>query len=90
MSKFWFSACITDAITIATGPVTPEIIGTLVPNSPATKQRIIAPQMPALAPKPVATPNARACGNVIIAAFKPPKISPENICNRSLKFIAVL
>ena len=55
-----FKACITDAITIAEGPVIPEIIGTFVPKIPAMKQRIIAPQIPALAPKPVATPKASA------------------------------
>ena len=35
-------------------------IGIVGPNMPATKQRIIAPHMPALAPKPVATPKAKA------------------------------
>ena len=61
-----------------------------MPNIPATKHKIIAPQIPALAPNPVATPKAKACGSVITAAFKPPKTSPENICNFYVKFIGIL
>ena len=48
-------------------------MGTFVPRIPATKDNIIAPHNPALAPNPVATPKARACGSVIIAAFNPLK-----------------
>ena len=80
-----FKACIIDAITIAEGPVIPEIIGTFVPKSPATRHKIMAPHTPALAPNPVATPKARACGSAIIAALIPPKISPIKILN--LNFI---
>lgn len=75
-----------EAITIAEGPVIPEIIGTLVPSIPATRHNIIAPHMPALAPNPVATPNASACGSAIIAALTPPKISP--ISTLSFNFIS--
>ena len=76
-----FRACITDAITIADGPVIPEIIGILVPIIATIKLNIIAPHKPAPAPIPVATPNANACGSAIIAAFTPPKVSPINIFN---------
>ena len=85
-----FKACITEATTIATGPVTPDIIGTLVPNTPAIKQRIIAPHIPALAPNPVATPKARACGSVIIAAFNPPNISPVTTFSLDLISIEII
>ena len=71
--------CIIEAVTIATGPVIPEIIGVFTPRIPATKQRIIAPHKPAPAPNPVATPKASACGNAIIAEFIPPKTSPAKI-----------
>ena len=83
-------ANLTDATTIATGPVTPDIIGTLVPKIPAIKHKIIAPQIPALAPKPVATPKARACGSVIIEALSPPNISPVKIWNFSFIVIKKL
>ena len=81
-----FKACIIDAITIVTGPVIPETSGTLAPIRPAIKHNIIAPHKPALAPKPVATPNANACGNAIIAAFIPPNISPAIICDFVFKY----
>lgn len=69
---------------MAEGPVIPDIIGTLVPKIPATRQSIIAPQMPAPAPKPVATPNANACGSAIIAEFIPPNKSPVKIFSLNL------
>ena len=83
----WLREAATDAITIVIGPVGPDIIGILEPRSPATKHRIIAPQMPAPAPNPVATPNARACGRATIAEFSPPNISPVKICNLDLMSI---
>ena len=76
-----FRAAIIEAMTIVTGPVIPEINGTLPPIIPAKKHKMIAPQTPALAPNPVATPKANACGSATIAEFKPPKISPTKIFN---------
>ena len=61
---------------IAIGAVGPDMIGTLLPAIPTMNERIIAPQIPAEAPKPEATPNARACGNAIIPAIIAPKTSP--------------
>lgn len=78
------SAAIIDAITMVTGPVIPDTNGTFPPNNPAIQHKIIAPQIPALAPKPVATPKANACGRATIAEFKPPKISPVRIFNFDL------
>ena len=57
----------------------PEIIGSLEPKIPAKKHNIIAPQIPALAPIPVATPKARACGKATIAETTPPWTSPFSI-----------
>lgn len=74
---FAFRACMIDAITIVTGPVIPDIKGDFPPNRAAVRQRIIVPHNPARAPKPVATPNARACGRAIIAELSPPNISPK-------------
>lgn len=77
----WFRECIIEAITIATGPVIPDIIGTFEPNIPEIKHNIIAPQMPAPAPNPVATPKASACGRAITAELIPPNKSPKKIFN---------
>ncbi len=73
------------AVTIATGPVGPEINGKLHPRTPAINDSIIAPQIPAPAPKPDATPNAKACGNAIILAIIAPNKSPFILTNFSLK-----
>ena len=42
------------------GPVGPDIIGQFSPNIAPTKDKTIAPQIPAAAPSPDATPKARA------------------------------
>ena len=60
----------------------PETSGIFPPIRPAIIHKIIAPQTPALAPKPVATPNASACGSATIAEFKLPKKSPARIFKR--------
>ena len=67
-------------------PVGPEIIGKLQPKIPAKNDNIIAPQIPADAPKPEATPNANACGNAIITAIIEPNKSPLKVVNFSAKF----
>jgi hypothetical protein len=69
---------------IALGPVGPEINGELQPKIPETKERIIAPHKPDIAPKPEATPKARAWGKAIIVAIIAPKKSPLNIDTFSL------
>ena len=46
--------------TITLGPVGPETSGNLQPNKKTTEDKIIAPQSPAEAPSPVATPKASA------------------------------
>ena len=74
------------AVTIATGPVGPDINGKLQPKIPAINERIIAPQIPAEAPMPEATPNANACGNAIILAIIAPNISPFKVVNLLLIF----
>ena len=66
-----------EAITTEHGPVGPEMRRDLVLKiPPLIKQRIIAPKTPALAPSPVATPNANACGNATMLEIMPPNISP--------------
>ncbi len=65
-----------DAKIIAIGAVGPDIIGSLQPINPTINDKIIAPQIPAEAPKPEATPKANACGSAIIPAIIAPKISP--------------
>ena len=89
-----FKASIIEATTIATGPVVPDITGMRGPSRPAAKHSIIAPHKPAPAPKPVATPNASACGRVIIAELIAPNVSPTtifdfifSICAKLIKLI---
>ena len=64
------------AIMIELGPVGPDTIGIFPPNMPVNKDSIIAPQSPAEAPSPEATPKASACGKAIIEAVIAPKKSP--------------
>ena len=54
----------------------PDTIGIFPPKIPVNKDSIIAPQSPAEAPSPEATPNANACGKAIIEAVIAPKKSP--------------
>ena len=68
----------------------PETKGKLLPKIPAIKDKIIAPHNPAEAPKPEATPKARACGNAIIVAIIAPNISPFNSADFSLIFATLL
>ena len=66
-----------EAIITEHGPVGPEIKRDLVLKiPPLIKQRIIAPQMPAFAPRPVATPKAKACGKATMLEIIPPNMSP--------------
>ena len=58
------------------GPVGSDIKEVEPPNKAAKKPTIMAPQRPASAPAPEATPKARAKGKEIIAVVTPPKISP--------------
>jgi hypothetical protein len=58
------------------GPVGSEIRDVEPPNKAANKPTKIAPQSPASAPAPEATPKASAQGNEIMAVVTPPKISP--------------
>ena len=73
------------AITIAVGPVGPETKGNLPLKMPEVRERIIAPQIPAGAPIPDATPNAKACGKAMIDAMIPPNKSPLKIEHFSFK-----
>ena len=65
-----------DAKIIAIGAVGPDTTGCLHPIIPTINDKIIAPQIPAEAPNPDATPKAKACGNAIIPAIIAPKVSP--------------
>jgi hypothetical protein len=58
------------------GPVGSEIRLDDPPNKAAKKPTIIAPQSPASAPAPDATPKARAKGKEMIAVVTPPNRSP--------------
>ena len=58
------------------GPVGSDINVLEPPNNEANKPTIIAPQRPASAPAPDATPNANAKGREIIAVVTPPNTSP--------------
>ena len=65
-----------EAKIIAIGAVGPDIMACLQPIKPTINDKIIAPQIPAEAPNPEATPKAKACGSAIIPAIIAPKISP--------------
>ena len=62
------------AITTVIGPVGPEICVGVPPKKEAKNPNMIAPYIPAVAPSPLATPNARPNGSATTAAVKPPKI----------------
>ena len=68
---------ITAVNTTVIGPVGSEISVDVPPNSAATKPIITAPQRPAAAPAPEATPKASAIGSATTAAVSPPKASPR-------------
>lgn len=60
------------------GPVGSEINVEEPPNNEAKSPTIIAPQRPASAPAPDATPNTSARGSDIMAVVTPPKRSLLN------------
>ena len=65
--------------TTVIGPVGSDISVGVPPKSDATRPMITAPQSPAAAPAPEATPKARAIGNATTAAVTPPKTSPRTL-----------
>ena len=67
----------TAVITTVIGPVGSEINVGVPPNRAAKRPTNTAPQRPAVAPAPLATPKARAIGKAITAAVTPPKRSPR-------------
>ena len=67
---------ITAVITTVIGPVGSEIRLGVPPNRAANRPTSTAPQRPAAAPAPEATPKARARGRATIAAVTPPNRSP--------------
>ena len=66
----------TTAMATAIGPVGPEIWDLVPPNTAAKNPTAMAPYMPAMAPRPDATPKARATGSPTTAAVTPPNTSP--------------
>ena len=66
----------TAVIITVIGPVGSEIREVEPPNKAAKRPTKIAPQSPASAPAPEATPKASAKGKDIIAVVTPPNISP--------------
>ena len=68
----------TTEIATARGAVGPEIWVLVPPNRAAQKPTMIAPYSPAIAPRPEATPKARASGKVTTAAVRPPNRSSRN------------
>ena len=68
------------AMATAMGPVGPEIWDLVPPKTAAKKPTAMAPYRPAMAPRPDATPKARATGSPTTAAVTPPKTSPRRVC----------
>ena len=68
------------AIATDIGAVGPDICERVPPNTATKKQTEIAPYIPAIAPRPDATPKARASGSPTTAAVTPPKRSPRRVC----------
>ena len=69
----------TAVITTVIGPVGSEISVGVPPNRAAKRPTSTAPQRPAVAPAPLATPKARAIGRAITAAVRPPNRSPRRL-----------
>jgi hypothetical protein len=67
---------ITAVITTVIGPVGSEIRLGVPPKRAAKRPTSTAPQSPAAAPAPEATPKASAIGSETTAAVTPPKRSP--------------
>ena len=61
------------------GPVGPDIWERVPPNTAAKKPTAMAPYIPAMGPRPEATPKARATGNPTTDAVIPPKRSPRSM-----------
>jgi hypothetical protein len=60
------------ARTTTIGPVGPETLVGVPPNSAAKKPTKMAPYMPAIGPSPEATPKASASGIATTPAVRPP------------------
>ncbi len=63
-------------MTIAMGPVGPELWDRVPPKNAAKNPTAMAPYRPTKAPNPDATPKARATGRPTTVEVKPPKTSP--------------
>jgi len=76
----------TPANTTTMGPVGPETLAPVPPNSDAKKPTMIAPQMPAIGPAPEASPKASASGSAMMPVVMPPNASPRRL-DRSKNFM---